>query len=89
LWYLPEIPKSCNGMNVDRSVFLLQGKIFKANVFTYTLLNTTTFETWFVPPNILKLSHATNSSFFFLGTGRYQFNFFFSLNGCRTQKMHA
>lgn len=26
--------KSCNSMNMDRSVFVLQGKIFKANVFT-------------------------------------------------------
>jgi len=65
--------KSCNGMNKDRSVFLLQGKIFKAKC-VYMLLNATTFETWFLSPNILKLSHATNSSLFFPGTGRYQFN---------------
>jgi len=50
------------------------------------LLNTTTFETWFLSPNILKLSRAIYSSFFFPGTGRYQFNFFFS---CGTKKcMH-
>lgn len=72
--------KSCNGTNMDRSVFLLQGKIFKAKCI-YMLLNATTFETWFLSPNILKLSNATNSSFFFPGTGRYQYNliFFFSV----------